>query len=218
MKKVAIIGANGQIAHLVEERLLAETDVELTLLLRNSNRLANLADNPRVRIIDGDAKNPEDLKQAIQGQDLVYVSFVDHGAGATLTKNVIRLMDEAGVKRLISSNILGIYDEVPGEFGRYNREVCFGGKVLADNPMVVSDREIENSDLDYTVMRIAWLNDRSDTNYTVTHKGEEYVGVSASRKSVADVVTRIVKDFDLFKKESIGFADPATQGATRPVY
>lgn len=127
-------------------------------------------------------------------------------------------MDEVGVKRLISSNILGIYDEVPGEFGRYNREVCFGGKVLADNPMVVSDREIENSDLDYTVMRIAWLNDRPDTNYTVTHKGEEYVGVSASRKSVADVVTRIVKDFDLFKKESIGFADPATQGATRPVY
>ena len=98
------------------------------------------------------------------------------------------------VKRLISSNILGIYDEVPGKFGDYNRDVCFGGKVEPDNSMVLSDKYIENSDLDYTVMRLAWLNDRDDTNYTVTQKGEEYVGVSVSRKSVADVVESIIED------------------------
>lgn len=98
------------------------------------------------------------------------------------------------VKRLISSNILGIYDEVPGKFGDYNRDVCFGGKVEPDNSMVLSDKYIENSDLDYTVMRLAWLNDRDDTNYTVTQKGEEYVGVSVSRKSVADVVKNIIED------------------------
>lgn len=44
------------------------------------------------------------------------------------------------VKRLISSNILGIYDEVPGKFGDYNRDVCFGGKVEPDNSMVLSDK------------------------------------------------------------------------------
>lgn len=77
-------------------------------------------------------------------------------------------MDEEGVKRLISSNILGIYDEVPGKFGDYNRSVCFGGKVEPDNSMVLSDKYVEDSDLDYTVIRLAWLNDRDDTNYTVT--------------------------------------------------
>lgn len=76
------------------------------------------------------------------------------------------------VKRLISSNILGIYDEVPGKFGDYNRDVCFGGKVEPDNSMVLSDKYIENSDLDYTVMRLAWLNDRDDTNYTVTQRAK----------------------------------------------
>lgn len=106
------------------------------------------------------------------------------------------------VKRLISSNILGIYDEVPGKFGDYNRDVCFGGKVEPDNSMVLSDKYIENSDLDYTV----------------TQKGEEYVGVSVSRKSVADVVESIIEDPTKYSKESIGFADPATQGSDKPVY
>lgn len=218
-KNVAIIGANGQIARLVEDRLLNEDkDVHLTLFLRNASRLSDLANNDQVTIIDGDANKPEDLRKAIKGQDIVYVSFVDHGAGATVTKDIIKIMDEEGVKRLISSNILGIYDEVPGKFGDYNRDVCFNGKVEQDNPMVLSDEAIENSDLDWTVMRLAWLNDRNDTNYTVTQKGEEYVGVSVSRKSVADVVVSIINDPSKYSDESIGFADPATQGSDKPVY
>lgn len=67
-------------------------------------------------------------------------------------------------------------------------------------------------------MRLAWLNDRDNTNYTVTQKGQEYIGVSVSRKSVADVVVKIIKDPSKYNKESIGFADPATQGSPRPVY
>lgn len=34
MTKVLILGANGRIARIVEQRLLAETDVQLTLVLR----------------------------------------------------------------------------------------------------------------------------------------------------------------------------------------
>ncbi len=218
-KKIAIIGANGAIARLVEDRLLRENnDLHLTLFLRNSGRLASLKDNPQVTIVDGDANNEDDLRKAIKGQDIVYVSFVDHDANAAVTKSVIKIMDEEGVKRLISSNILGIYDEVPGAFGDFNRQECFGGKVTADAPVVKSDKAVEASDLDWTVMRLAWLNDRDDTNYTVTQKGQEYIGVSVSRKSVADVVVNIINDPTKYSKESIGFADPATQGSPRPVY
>lgn len=218
-KNVAIIGAYGQIARLVEDYILDnEQDIHLTLFLRHSARLSKLQDNPQVTIIDGDANDPEDLRKAIKGQDLVFVAFVDHGEDAKLTQNVIKIMDEESVKRLISSNILGIYDEVPGKFGDYNRNVCFGGKVEPDNAMVLSDKYIEDSDLDYTVLRLAWLNDRDNTDYTVTKKGEQYVGVSVSRKGVADVVEKIIIDPDKWNRESIGFADPATQGSDKPVY
>lgn len=68
-----------------------------------------------VTIIDGDANHADVLKQAIAGSDLVCVSFVDHGINAELTRKIIETMDEISVKRLISSNILGIYDEVKGK-------------------------------------------------------------------------------------------------------
>ncbi|QNQ80294.1 NAD(P)H-binding protein [Lactobacillus sp. PV034] len=219
IKNVLIVGANGQIARLVEDRLLKDgKDVHLTLFLRNAGRLVQLKDNKAVTIIDGDANNSEELREAIKDQDIVYVAFVDHGENAQVTKNIIKIMDKERVKRLISSNILGIYDEVPGEFGEYNRQMCFGGVVKSTDSVVQSATAIENSDLDYTILRIPWLNDRNEIKYTVTHKGEEYIGVSASRKSVADLIVKIINDPKLYEKESIGFANPDTQGASRPVY
>lgn len=86
-KNVAIIGANGQIARLVEDRILNENEhIHLTLFLRNASRLFELSDNPNVTLIDGDATDDEDLRKAIKGQDIVYISFVDHGAGAKTTQ------------------------------------------------------------------------------------------------------------------------------------
>ncbi|MBD7894687.1 NAD(P)H-binding protein [Limosilactobacillus sp. Sa3CUN2] len=208
-----------KIIRLVEKNILnGDPEVHLTLLLRNVQRLSDLTNNPQVTLVEGDANNEEALKAAIHAQDIVYVSFVEHGAGAKLTQKIIKVMKDEGVHRLISSNILGIYDEVPGAFGDFNRKMCFGGHIDDNSPVVLSDRYVEESGLDYTVLRIAWLNDRNDTNYTITHKGEEYVGVSVSRKSVAEVVTKIIENPNKWNNESIGFADPTTQGSSRPVY
>jgi len=54
MTKIMIIGAHGAMAQLLTQRLLDETDVTLTLFLRNADRLNKLAANPRVTLVDGD--------------------------------------------------------------------------------------------------------------------------------------------------------------------
>lgn len=215
MKKVLILGANGQIARIVEQRLLNEqTDVELTLFLRNASRLSTLADNNRVKLIDGDVENAADVNAAMKDQDIVYVAMVDHDADNKITKNVIDAMKDNGVKRVISSNILGIYNEVPGEFGRWNQKQVSWGLQAAIN----ADQLLKDSGLDYTTIRIPWLNDHDEVKYTVTHEGEEYVGVSGSRQSVADVIVKMVADPTYLANDSIGLADPDTQGQDRPVY
>lgn len=121
MKKVLIMAANGQISRLVEERVLTEpefSDVELTLFLRDKKRLAALEDNDRVTLIEGSLNNYADVKQAILGQNLVFVGVVDHTSDNHQTKYVIEALKETGVKRGVFTNILGIYDEVLGEFRR----------------------------------------------------------------------------------------------------
>lgn len=220
--KLAILAANGQIARIVEQRILTEDqfkDVDLTLMLRNANRLSNLANNPQVTIIEGDLNNPADVEKAVKGQDMVFDAVIDHDDGQNRpTHNIINAMKKEGVNRLILTNLLGIYDEVPGAFGKWNRDMCFGGIVRDDNASVVSDRLAEESGLDYTTLRLPWLNDRDEIKYTITHKDDEFIGVSGSRKSIADVVLKIVADPSFGSRDSLGIADPDTQGSDRPVY
>lgn len=219
--KLAILAANGQIARLVEERILNEEqfkDVELTLMLRNKARLNNLANNPRVTLVEGDLDDANAVDSAVKGQDMVFNAVIDHENGNRPTRNIISAMKKENVNRLILTNLLGIYDEVPGKFGEWNRETCFGGKVNPDNPALQSDKLAEKSGLNYTTLRLPWLNDRDEVKYVITHKNDEFIGVSASRKSIADVVLKIVAKPSFCSNDSIGIGDPDTQGSDRPVY
>jgi len=215
--KLLIMAANGQIARIVEDRVLSESafkDVELTLFLRNSSRLSNLANNSRVTVVEGSLDNENDVNKPVSGQDMVFVAVVDHTSNNAWTKNVIAAMKANNVQRVVFTNILGLYDEVPGEFGRWNRQSVMSGLPAAIN----SDKLLDESGLDYTTLRLPWLNDRDEVKYVVTHKNDQYNGVSGSRQSIADVVLKIVADPTFGSKDSLGIADPATQGSDRPVY
>ncbi|MTV82146.1 NAD(P)H-binding protein [Secundilactobacillus folii] len=215
--KLLILAANGQIACIVEHRILTEDtyqDVQLTLGLRNHSRLSSLANNPRVKVIETNLEDAQSVDAAVEGQDMVFVAVVDHDHNNAMTNNVVAAMRHQHVERVIFTNILGIYNEVPGEFGAWNHQMVQSGLDAA----IQSDKILADSGLTYTTLRLPWLNDRDEVKYSITKKNEQYVGVSGSRQSVADVVLRIVSDPQFAANDSIGMADPATEGLTRPVY
>ncbi|BDZ30922.1 NAD(P)H-binding protein [Lactiplantibacillus sp. WILCCON 0030] len=215
MKKVLVLGANGQIARIVEDRILSEQpDVKLTLFLRHSSRLSGLSSNKNVTLIDGDVTDYETVNKAMQDQDMVYIAFVDHDGNNTMTKNVVKAMKENKVERVIESSLLGLYNEVPGEYGHWNYSMVKGGLDAAIN----ADKLLEESGLTYTTLRFPWLNDRDEVKYEITHKNEQYLGVSGSRQSMADVIVKIIADPGYLKNDSVGIADAETQGKNRPVY
>lgn len=210
-----ILAANGQIARIIEKRILTESefqDINLTLGLRNSQRLASLSS--KAKILEVDLTDEDAVTKAMYMQDIVLVAVVDHTKNNIITKNVIKAMQINHVFRVLFANILGIYDEVGGEFGRWNHEFVLPGLDTAIN----SDKLLNSSGLQYTTLRLPWLNDRDEVKYTITTHNEPYVGVSASRKSIADAILKIISNPNLYVKDSIGIADPETQGADRPVY
>ena len=218
--KVTILAANGQIAHLVENEILTNPeykDVELSLMLRNKNRLNDLADDPRVTLFEGDLNKLDDVVAATKDADLVWSAVVDHDAQNRPTKNVIEAAKQNGFKRHINTSLLGIYDEVSGAFGKWNRDTCFNGDPTGSAP-TVADEMLEKSDLDNTTLRLPWLNDRDEVKYKLTHRHDTYYGVSGSRKSMADVVLKIIADPSFASNDSLGIADPDTEGSDRPVY
>lgn len=176
---ILILGAAGQIARVATQELLDRTDATLTLYARKARRLGAATD--RTRIVEGDVLDGANLAAAMEGQDLVYANL--SGNMEAQAKAIVAAMQAAGVGRVIFISSMGIYDEVPGE--RH-------GSIL--DPYRNSARVIESSELDYAVIRPAWLNDRNEIAYGTTAKGETFrnAGDYVSRKSVADLIVKLV--------------------------
>ena len=193
MTNILILGANGQIARVATDLFLKRTDARLTLYLRDARRLKLSGHADRVHIIEGDVLDVAKLEAAMSGQNVVYANL--DGELEEQARCIVKAMREAGVNRLIFISSMGIYDEIPGE--RH-------GSIL--EPYCNSARVIEASALDYTILRPAWLNNRDEIEYGITHKGEPFKNASAqvSRKSVADLVVKLAMTPGLELRSSLG--------------
>ena len=191
--KILILGAHGQIARVATDLLLKQTDAHLTLYLRNAKRLKLSAPPDRVRIVEGDVLDTKKLEAVMAGQDVVYANLA--GQLEEQAQSIVKAMDKTNVKRLIFISSMGIYDEVPGK--RH-------GSIL--DPYRKSAGVIETSDLDYTIVRPAWLDDRDEINYGTTQKGETFKNVekTVSRRSVADLVVKLAMTPGLEVRCSLG--------------
>lgn len=194
MTNILILGANGSIARVAIDMFLKETDVQLTLYLRNPRKLGNI-DSNRVRVIEGDVLDVAKLKEAMVGQDVVYANLA--GSLEQMANSVVEVMNTSDVKRLIWISSMGIYNEVPGE----NH-----GSIL--NPYRKSAGVIEASDLDYTILRPGWFTNKDEIDYEVTQKGEPFKGHDISRKSLADLIVKLAITPGLEIRSSLGVNKP----------
>lgn len=188
MKKILIIGATGSLAQYVISEAKKSDNLDLTLFARNPAKLsAKLSEG--CKIVQGDALKISDLKNAIAGQDIVYVNLA--GDLDTMSRNIITAMKNTDVKRIVAISSIGIYDTpTPSILVPY--------KKLADN--------IETSGLDYTIIRPNWFTSADEINYHITEKPEKEVGGAVSRKSIADFVAKIFQNPELYKNKNVGIS------------
>ena len=183
--KLLVLGAGGQIARWVIGMLANKDDVKLTLFLRHAKKLKNAPKNSQV--VQGDVLDKKLLGSAVAGQDIVYANLTG-GDIDQQAKGIVESMDSAKVKRLVFVASLGIYDEVPGKFGEWNRREI-GGYLP---PFRRAADFIEASGLDYTILRPAWLTDKDEVDYETTERNEPFKGTEVSRKSVADLIVKLI--------------------------
>jgi len=190
MKNVLIIGASGSLAQYVIEALKKLDDITLTLFARSINRLSkNIAEG--CTIIEGDAMKYNDVKNAIEGQKIVYVNLA--GNLEAMVKNIVKAMQETDVKRIIAISSIGIYESPL-------KPVLVPYRKLAD--------VIESSGLDYTILRPDWFTNANEIDFAITLKGEPETGTAISRKSIASFIATIIENPELHKKENLGISKP----------
>jgi uncharacterized protein YbjT (DUF2867 family) len=191
MRKVLVVGATGSLAAYVIEALKATHSIALTLFVRNRERL-NKKISEGCRIIEGDATVFSDVKNAVAGQDIVYVNLA--GDLGVMTTNIVNAMKESGVNRIIAISSIGIYDTPLKAVLRPYRE-------LADI--------IESLGLEYTILRPDWFTNANEVNYALTKKGERETGTAISRKSIAAFVTLLAMAPEEYINENLGISKPA---------
>jgi uncharacterized protein YbjT (DUF2867 family) len=205
MRHVLIIGAGGQIARHAIGFLGGREGIALTLLLRDAAKLAQpLPANARV--VEADVMDAAALAAAMAGQDLVYVNTA--GEVDAQVARIIDAMRAAAVARIVLVNSLGIHDEVPGAFGRWNRREI--GAYLG--PYRRAADLLAASGLDYTNLRAAWLTDEDEIDFETTDRDQPFRGTEVSRKSVAAVVRDIVLDPRLHSMGDVGVNKPGSDG------
>lgn len=203
MTKVLVLGASGQIARRAVEMFGQDASVTQTLLVRDARKIQAPAN---ARIVQGDVLDSALLAAAMAGQDVVYANLagnVDKQAEA-----IIAAMQAASVRHLIFVTSLGIYDEVPGAFGAWNRREI--GPYLP--PYRRAADAIEASGLDYAVLRPAWLTDADEVSYETTERTEPFKGTEVSRKSVAALVVKLVGQGMPLGNRNIGLSKPGSDG------
>ncbi|KRM74776.1 NAD(P)H-binding protein [Secundilactobacillus collinoides] len=206
MTKIILLGANGRIARIVRQRILAETDASLTLYLRDIKRVMPI-DDSRETVIEGDVNDYTTLTQAVTGQDIVVADL--GGRMTPLAATIVKVMTTANVNRLIWITGLGLYHEVPGEFGRWVEE-SIGTPIMDDTRVAAAD--IETSKLNATIIRAAYMTDEDKIDYELTEKGTPFKGTLISRASIADLIMNILKDPEQHSFSSLGIDEPGTDG------
>ncbi|MDR3715590.1 MAG: NAD(P)H-binding protein [Puia sp.] len=192
MKNVIIIGASGNIARQVTDMLLGRSAIQLTLFVRNARRLRKKIPS-EVRVVEGDALHYDELHGAIAGQDMVYINLA--GDLEAMVKNVVRVMRETGVRRVILISSIGIYDKPL-------RPVLKPYRAAAD--------VIETSGLDYTVLRPTWFTNVDEVDYEITQKGEPEKGSVVSQKSLAAFIVKVIEHPEQYVGESLGINKPGS--------
>ncbi|MCP9746771.1 NAD(P)H-binding protein [Lacihabitans sp. CS3-21] len=188
MNKVLIIGATGSLATVVTEELKKQADVQLTLFARNTSLLST-ADN--ITLKQGDAMIYDHVKDVVSGHDIVYVNLT--GNLEIMAKNIVKAMQETGVKRIIAISSIGIY-EVP------LKSILLPYRVLAD--------VIESSGLEYTILRPDWFTNANEVDYALTRKGQAESGSAISRKSIAAFIGTLIQNPLLYINENLGISKP----------
>ena len=108
--KCFVTGATGFLGSHVARQLLAR-DAELTLLVRTTSRLDNVADLPAERVV-GDLRDVESLRKGMAGCEFVFHVAADYRLWALNgqelyqsnvdgTKNILQAARESGVRRVI---------------------------------------------------------------------------------------------------------------------
>ncbi len=199
MKKVVIFGAAGHTGKYITEKMKSEESLEVTVFVRKPEKFGDM-DLSNVKVIKGDALNTEDVKAAMDGQDVLLCSL--EGDVLSMAKNIVAALEVTSVKRIIWITGMGIHHEIKGLRGMML-------SILAKKmPEYIQAADlIAGSKAVTTLLRCPGIKDGKNTKYFLTKEGEQPAHKDIERAGIAQCMFDMIQDEKLGANESLGITN-----------
>lgn len=199
MKKVVIFGAAGHTGKYLTRKMQKTEDIELTVFVRNPAKFGDM-DMAGVHVIQGDALNAEDVRRAMDGQEILLCSL--EGDVLTMAKNIVSALDETGVKRIIWITGMGIHHEIKGLQGMMLNQLA------KKRPEYIEAADtIAASAAVTTLLRCPGIRDGDNEAYALTKEGEKPICWSVDRAAIAQCMADMIADETIGVNESLGITN-----------
>lgn len=199
MKKVVIFGAAGHTGTYITKKMKSEASLETSVFVRNPAKFGDL-DLSNVMVIQGDALKYEDVKRAMDGQDVVLCSL--EGDVLTMAKNIVKALDETSVTRIIWITGMGIHHEITGVRG------VMLNMLAKQRPEYIEAADtIAASKAVTTLLRCPGIKNGDNTKYFLTKEGEQPAHKDIARAGIAQCMFDLIQDEKLGVNESLGITN-----------
>lgn len=201
--KIIVFGATGSVGREIVKQALKK-DLKVTAFTRSSEKMKKFK-HANLTIYKGNVSNPKEVEHAIVNHDAVFCALGDGSAGkirAEGTLNIINAMNKAEIKKLICLSTLGM-GESYGNLNFFWKHIMFGMLLKkAFNDHKLQEKHIDNSDLDYTIVRPSALtNGETSKNYKVGFDGKyKKLNLKIARSDVASFMLHQLYDAKYSKR------------------
>ena len=197
--KIAVFGASGGTGKRLVEQALA-AGYEVVAYVRNPSKL-NIS-NEHLTVIQGELSDAALIETAVKGTDAVLSALGPRGGSKNkpLTQgmqNIIAAMKNQGVRRLIMTSTLSAKDSKDKPDFRTKAMVNIVKTTMhaAYEDIVSVAETVRASDLDWTIVRLAILNNKPKSGKVkVGYVGTGEVGTQISRADIADFMLKQIED------------------------
>ena len=199
MTKISVFGATGGTGRQVVEQALAE-GYDVVAHARDPSRLG--ISHERLTVVKGELSNQALIEDAIRGSNAVLSTLGPRGREKDKpisqgTENIIAAMKKVGVRRVIVTSTLSVPDpeDKPDLRTRAMVDIVKLAMHSAYEDIVATAQLVRSSELDWTILRLALLNNSSKTGTVrVGFVGRGEVGAAISRSDIAYFMLKQIGD------------------------
>ncbi|HIB36025.1 SDR family oxidoreductase [Mesonia sp.] len=198
---VLIIGAHGKVGQRITKLMSASKEYNPTAFIRKEEQRKLFEAMGANAVVESLESSPDALADVIKNYDAVV--FTAGSGGSTGADKTMEIDLDGAIKTMQAASQVGVKRYVMVS-ASHSDDRSYWGKVEGMKPYYIAkhyaDKELQRSDLDFTILRPVTLTDDDEAGKVLMTNNPEEVNSKIPRQAVAETVLSVLADKKTYGK------------------